>query len=93
MENVEEIINKRIKNIDGDLLVKTIHELNFYNVNLFNSQNKFVCKDFKNDFLKTYDLLFENDIPINGIKYQLADFMSTVQIIVGIRNMGRFLSE
>ena len=92
MENIEEIIIKRINNLECDVLNRTINRLKVYNVYLFNNQGVFNCKDFRKDYFKTYNLLFKNDIPVNGIKYQLCDFMSSVQVIVGIINYNRFLN-
>lgn len=92
MDSLEEIINSRINNLDIEILNRTVNKLKLYNVNLFNNQNEFIYEDFRNDYFKTYDLLFKNDILVNGIKYQLCDFMSAVQVIVGIRNFNRFLS-
>jgi len=48
---------------------------------------------FREDCIKTSKKLFKNDKPINGIRYQFCDFMSAVQIIVGIRNISEFMSE
>lgn len=92
MESIEEIIIKRIDYLEDSVLQNTIAKLKSYNVNLFGNQNKFILEDFRNDYFKTYNLLFENDIPVNGIKYQLCDFMSSIQVIVGIRNFNRFIS-
>ncbi len=93
MESVKEIIIKRINSIDEDVLNKVTDTLKMYGVNLLNDNNEFILEDFRNDYFKTYDFLFRKDIPINGIRYQLYDFVSAVQVIVGVRNFYRFLSE
>lgn len=91
MTHIKDIIIKRIELIDEDMLLNTINKLKYYNVNLFNDQGQLDYENFRNSYFKTYDLLFETDIPVNGIRYQLCDFMSAVQVIVGIRNFNRFI--
>jgi len=90
--SIEETIAKRIYSIDYDVLKRITDTLNLYGVNLLDNQGKFNLKEFRNDYFKTYDLLFKNDIPVNGIRYQLCNFVSAVQEIVGLRNFYRFLN-
>jgi len=97
MEDIEIKVIKRIQCIDLDLLCDTVDKLAKYNVGFYNRNGEFKFDKFKKDCIKTIELLMKNDIPIpnptTGIRYQLYDFMSAVQTIVGIRNIGKFMMD
>ena len=62
-------------------------------LNFYNNNGEFIFEKFRSDCIKTCDLLFKKDKPHpnTGIKYELSDFMSAVQTIVGIRNITEFM--
>ena len=93
MENLESKIQKRIDNINFDLFCEIIDKFQVYGVNLYNGEGEWDFDQFRKDCQKTYALLFKKDKPdiVTGIKYQLCDFMSAVQAIVGIRNITEFM--
>lgn len=93
MEKIKTIVEKRISAIDPSLLCSVTSSLEKYGVALYNKKGEFVFDDFKKDCTKTSKLLFKNDKPINGIRCQLCEFMSLVQVVVGIRNMNKFIGE
>jgi len=90
---METIVKKRIQTIDLNLLCDTVDKFERYGVNFYNRKGEFVFDKFKKDCIKTSKLLFKNDKPVNDIRYQLCDFMSAIQAIVGIRNITEFMSE
>jgi hypothetical protein len=93
MEDIKTIVYKRINYIDLDILCDAVDKFKVYGVNFYNKKGQFDYDKFRKGCIKTSKKLFENDKPINGIRYQFCDFMSVVQTIVGIRNMCEFMSE
>jgi hypothetical protein len=93
METIEVTVNKRIQTIDLNLLCDVVDKFKNYGVNFYNRKGEFVFDKFRKDCIKTSKLLFKNDKPVNDIRYQLCDFMSAVQTIVGIRNITEFMNE
>lgn len=95
MEELKNIILKRVQTIDLNLLCDTVDKLESYGVNFYNRSGKFIYEKFQQDCINTCNLLSKKDIPNldTGIKYKLCDFMSAVQSIVGIRNMAKFMSS
>ncbi len=93
MTAIEVTVNKRIQTIDLNLLCDMVDKFERYGVKFYNRKGEFVFNKFKKDCIKTSKLLFKNDKPVNDIRYQLCDFMSAVQTIVGIRNIAEFMSE
>ena len=93
MTAIEMAANKRIQNLDLDLLCDMVDKFEKYGVNFYNWNGEFIFDKFKKDCIKTSKLLFKNDKPVNDIRYQLCDFMSAVQTIVGTRNITEFMSE
>jgi len=93
MEDLESKVQQRIDDINFDLFCDVIDKLQVYGVNLYNGEGKWDFNQFRNDCKKTYNILFKNDKthPETVIKYQLCDFMSAVQAIVGIRDITEFM--
>jgi len=93
VEDLETKVQKRIDNMNFNLFCDVIDKLQVYGVNLYNGLGEWDFGQFRNDCKKTFNLLFKNDEPRpeTGIKYQLCDFMSAVQAIVGIRNITEFM--
>ena len=93
MEELEQIILKRIQIMDLNSLCNTVDKLKVYGLNFYNNNGEFIFEKFRSDCIKTCDLLFKKDKPHpnTGIKYELSDFMSAVQTIVGIRNITEFM--
>jgi hypothetical protein len=95
MDNLKTKVLKRIQSLDLSLLYNTIDELEDYNVLFYDKDGIFNFTKFRNDCIRQCDILSKNDVPnsVTGIRYKLADFMSNVQIIIGIRNMAEFMSK
>jgi len=95
MENLETQVLKRIQNIDLNMLNNIIDKLAMYGIIFYNNYGEFEFNKFKNDCYKTHKLLYKNNKPDPdiGIKYQLCDFMSAIQSIVGIRNLAEFMGK
>jgi hypothetical protein len=93
MDNLESNIMKRINCIDLDVLCDIVDTFKKYNVNFYNRKGVFEFNKFRNDCIKTSKILFKKDKPVNGIRYQLCDFLSAIQTLVGIRNMTGFMSK
>lgn len=93
MEDLETKVQKRIDDINFDLFCDIIDKLQIYGVNLYNGEGEWDFDQFRRDCQNTYKLLYKNDVPDpeTGIKYQLCDFMSAVQALVGIRNITEFI--
>ena len=93
MNDLFEETIKRIDNMDIDHFHTIIDRLSFYGVNFYNKNGFFNFNKFKNDCIETSNLLYKNDIPhpVTNIRYQLCDFLSLVQTIVGIRNYNEFM--
>jgi hypothetical protein len=83
---------KRMSDMDLEIFCDTINTLKKYNVNIF-TKGIFNFEKFKSDCKNAVELLSKNDEPINGIRYELCDLLSAVQTIVGLRNIGEFMSE
>lgn len=96
MTDLERIVSLRIQEIDFNLFCDTVEKLEKYGVKFYNKQGSFVFEKFRKDCYKTHLLLYKNEktsLETGGIRYQLCDFMSAVQTIVGIRNLTEFMSK
>ena len=95
MEDLKIIITKRINDMPLSILQDTIEKLQAYGVCFYNNCGVFNFNKFKKDCIETSKILFENDKPHfqTNIRYQLCDFLSTVQTITGIRNFTKFMHD
>lgn len=93
MDNLETKITKRVQEIPFDLFYDSVEILEKYNVNFYNEFGNFDFNKFRVDCQNIMNTLFKNDKPINGIKYQLCEFMKTVQMLVGLRDMSEFIYD
>jgi len=93
MEDLETKIQKRIDDINFNLFCGVVDKLQIYGVNLYNGEGEWDFNQFRNSCKKTFGLLFKNDKPhsVTGIKYQLCDFMSALQALVGMKNITEFM--
>jgi len=93
LKSLEIKIQKRIEDMDFDLFCDIVDKLQVYGVNLYNGEGEWDFNQFREDCKKTSNILLKNDEPhpVTAIRYQLCDFMSTVQAIIGIRNISEFM--
>lgn len=88
-------ILKRIQCLPKDILQESVNKLKKYNVKFYNRDGSFDYDMFRERCRETAEILFQNDKPHTEteIRYQLCDFLSVVETIVGLRNFGDFMSD
>ena len=91
MKNTKNIILKRISYMDKIILDEIIERFKAYGVSFYNNRGEFDYQNLREQCIEIAVILHKNDESINGIGYQLCDFMSIVQKLVGIRNIGSFM--
>ncbi len=91
MKNTKNIILKRISYMDKIILDEIIERFKAYGVSFYNNCGEFDYQNLREQCIEIAVILHKNDESINGIRYQLCDFMSIVQKLVGIRNIGSFM--
>ncbi len=96
MNNLESKILHRINELKNlNSLDDIINRLSVYGITFYNNKGNFKLNQFKDDCIKITNILLKNDKshPETGIRYQLCDFLSIVQTIVGIRNFNQFIYD
>lgn len=91
MDKLERDIIIRIQEIPFDLFIDVTEKLKKYNVNFYDKSKQFNFNEFRLECQKTMKLLYKRDKPVNGIRYELCDFMSLMLTLVGIKNMNKFI--
>ncbi len=86
MKNTKNIILKRISYMDKIILDEIIERFKAYGVSFYNNCGEFDYQNLREQCIEIAVILHKNDD-----RYQLCDFMSIVQKLVGIRNIGSFM--
>jgi len=91
LKDTEVIVLRRISCIDKAMLDEIIERFKLYGVSFYNSYGDFDYQNVRAQCIDMANVLYKNEEPINGIRYQFCDFMSIIQSFVGIRNISSFM--